>query len=65
MNVYVLFVYRTIISWKHLQDLYAGGSGASKEAPGLSIVPKLKYEHIFLTSFSKMCVDLAAQVSLL
>ena len=28
----------------------------------LTIVPKLKYEHIFLTSFSKMHVDLAAQV---
>ena len=40
-----------------------GGSGASKEAPGLAIVPKLKYEHLFRTSFSKMRVDLAAQVS--
>ena len=28
----------------------------------LSLVPKLKYEHVFLTSFSKMRVDLAAQV---
>ncbi len=26
------------------------------------MVPKLKYEHIKLTSFSKMRVDLAAQV---
>lgn len=51
------------ISWKHLRDLYAGGIGATKEAPGLSLVPKLKYEHVFLTSFSKMRVDLAAQVS--
>ncbi len=50
------------ISWQHVRDLYAGGSGAVKEAPGLSLVPKLKYEHIFLTSFSKMRVDLAAQV---
>ena len=50
------------ISWKHLQDLYARGSGAFKEAPGLSVVPKLRYEHISLTSFSKMRVDLAAQV---
>lgn len=31
-------------------------------APGVSLVPKLKYEHIYLTSFSKMRVDLAAQV---
>lgn len=31
--------------------------------PGLSILPKLKHEHIHLTSYSKMRVDLAAQVS--
>ena len=30
---------------------------------GLSILPKLRYEHIRLSSFSKMRVDLAAQVS--
>lgn len=30
---------------------------------GLSLIPKLKYEHISLTSYSKMHVDLAAQVS--
>lgn len=35
----------------------------SKEA-GLRIIPKLKYEHIHLTLFSKMRVDLAAQVRL-
>ena len=29
---------------------------------GLRLVPKLKYEHVNLTSFSKMRVDLAAQV---
>ncbi len=39
-------------------DLYYRNS-----TTGLSIVPKLKYEHVFLTSFSKMRVDLAAQVS--
>ena len=30
---------------------------------GLSLVPKLKLEHIQLTSFSRMRVDLATQVS--
>lgn len=50
------------ISWRHLKRLYQGDSGACWEAPGLSLVPKLKYEHIYLTSFSKMRVDLAAQV---
>ena len=28
----------------------------------MSLAPKLKYEHVYLTSFSKMRVDLAAQV---
>ncbi len=51
------------ILWKHVQDLYLRDSGAQKSAGGLSLVPKLKYEHIYLTSFSKMWVDLAAQVS--
>ena len=32
------------------------------ETPGLSIMPKLKYEHIHLNNFSKMHMDLAAQV---
>lgn len=49
--------------WKHLQDLYHQDSSARKSAGGLSLVPKLKYEHVYLTSFSKMRVDLAAQVS--
>lgn len=31
-------------------------------ATGLCLVPKIKYEHIYLNSFSKMRVDLAAQV---
>ena len=32
------------------------------DATGLRLVPKLKFEHIHLTSFSKMRVDLAAPV---
>ena len=32
------------------------------KASGLTVVPNLKYEHVHLTSFSKMRVDLAAQV---
>lgn len=47
------------ISWKHVVNLYNRNMGA---ATGLSMVPKLKYEHIYLNSFSKMRVDLAAQV---
>ena len=30
--------------------------------PGLSILHKLHYEHVYLTSYSKMRVDLAVQV---
>ena len=47
------------ISWKHLEDLYQDDMG---KGSGVTIVPKLKREHIKLTSFSKMRVDLAAQV---
>ena len=47
------------ISWRHLLNLYYTDQG---KGTGLSLVPKLKYEHVFLTSFSKMRVDLAAQV---
>ena len=44
------------ISWNEVFKLY------NKSRSGLSLVPKLKYEHVNLTSFSKMRVDLAAQV---
>ena len=46
--------------WKYVKDLYL--SNAGKTTPGVTLVPKIKYEHIHLTSFSKMRVDLAAQV---
>ena len=39
--------------------VYQGDMG---KGSGVTIVPKLKREHIKLTSFSKMRVDLAAQV---
>ena len=47
------------ILWSHLASLYYKNRS---EISGLSIVPKLKYEHIKLTSHSKMRVDLATQV---
>ena len=46
------------ISWQHVQDLYYKDSKR-----GVRLVPKLKYELVHLNSFSKMHVDLAAQVS--
>lgn len=36
--------------------------GSSSTAPGLALLWKVKYEHVYLTSYSKMRVDLAAQV---
>ena len=47
-----------------LGGIYLADNDPSKTSPGLRLVPKLKYEHIHLTSFSRMRVDLAAQVSL-
>ena len=46
------------ISWTHLQDLYDKTHFAS----GLSLVKKLKREHLHLNSYSRMRVYLAAQV---
>ena len=43
-------------------DLHSKLSSLSVSSQGLSLLPKLKREHIELTSFSKMRVDLAAQV---
>jgi hypothetical protein len=51
------------ISWEHLSHLYHHHRGdGTKPHSGLSILPKLKMEHVVLTSYSKMRVDLAAQV---
>jgi hypothetical protein len=36
--------------------------GSTTDAPGLALLWKVKYEHVHLTSYSKMRVDLAAQV---
>ena len=47
------------LSWSHIVALYLRNGGA---ATGLNLIPKLKYEHVYLTSHSKMQVDLAAQV---
>ena len=49
------------IVWDHLKDLYKKNGGAHRNATGLRLVPKQKYEYVFLTSNSKMRVDLAAQ----
>ena len=48
------------MSWSHLVKLYY--DNRSRQVPGTALLTRLKYEHIFLTSYSKMRVDLAAQV---
>ena len=48
------------ISWKFIEDLYK----MATTSMGLTTQHKLKYEHVYLTSFSKMRVDLAAQVTM-
>ena len=45
------------IAWSHLVSLYEH----NRSDAGLSLIPKLKFEHIHLTTFSKMRVDLAAR----
>lgn len=49
------------IDWRYIIQLYEQNAGSAVNE-GLCIVPKIKYEHIYLTNFSKMRVDLAAQV---
>ena len=54
------------IKWDHIANLYYSGNGAQTNTPGVPcLLHKLKYEHIRLTSFSKMRVDLAAQVRIM
>lgn len=50
------------LRWKHILDLYYRNTWAVRSTPGLSLLPKLTFEHATLTSFSKIRVDLAAQV---
>ena len=50
------------IEWKQIWDLYEKLSEMAIHSRGLSIAPKLKLEHVKLTSYSRMRVDLAAQV---
>ena len=60
----LLFQYNgQTIDWKFIVKLYQRNIGAltHMHTPGLSLTHKLKYEHIYFTSFSKMRVDLAVQ----
>ena len=50
------------ILWKHLRQLHSKLSAMATQSSGLTLLPKLKQEHVHLTSYSRMRVDLAAQV---
>ena len=52
------------IEWSQLRSLY-NRNRIVTETPSLAMLHKVKYEHVNLTSFSKMRVDIAAQVSTL
>ena len=62
-----LFYFLSLDQWSRhklatFSGLYKAHRGADCATPGLSILPKLKWEHIELNSYSKMRVDLASQV---
>ena len=50
------------IQWMHLKNLYKRNRPIT-ESPSLAMIHKIKFEHVNLTAFSKMRVDLAAQVN--
>jgi len=50
------------ISWKHKVDLYNKLTDMASKSKGITLNTKLKREHIELTSYSRMHVDLAAQI---
>ena len=52
------------IEWSQLRSIY-NRNRIVTETPSLAMLHKVKYEHVNLTSYSKMRVDLAAQVSTL
>ena len=49
------------ISWAHLQELV----NKSRQSSGLSLLKKITKEHLQLDSYSRMRVNLAAQVGIL
>jgi hypothetical protein len=60
--LFMLQVQGQYIEWEQLLDLRRKLADMSLSSRGLSLVPKLKRELLKLTSFSRMRVDLAAQV---
>ena len=49
------------VSWKHPNKMRIKNRTQADDT-GLALIPKLKYEHLHLTSYSKVRVDYAAQI---
>ena len=65
MHLLYYFLLFLSVQWKEhklesLNCIVLSRYEPKKSVPGIRLVPKLKYEHINFTSFSKMRVDLAA-----
>ena len=52
------------ILWRHIRDLLDKIRSIAAPSHGLTLAHRLKQEHINLLSYSRMRVDLAAQVCL-
>lgn len=52
------------ISWQYLHYLYKAKLNLAEKSGGLYLLKKLSKEHLYLNSFSRMRVDLAAEVSM-
>ena len=52
---------RKDISWQHLRTLYDAKMSLAERSEGLFLLKKLSKEHLDLTSFSRMRVNLATE----
>ena len=59
----MIFLNGQYIAWDQVRSLYQQLSTMYVNSGGLTLLPKLKLEHVNLTSFSCLRMDLAAQVS--
>ena len=50
------------IEWRQLWEIYERLSTMAIQSKGVTLAPKLKLEHLKLTSYSRMRVDLATQI---
>ena len=50
------------ITWIHLLGIFEDSTYPSPSSQGLGLIPKLSREHSYLVGYSRMRVDLAAQI---